>query len=444
MGTKLIQYLRARWKVVLVIMLTLSTLFVSSSIVIKGRKVPQQSKTETRSTSTPTQMLVQTIPPIVSLTLQNQEPMLSEGDKRLQNEWANQCSGSGPVQLTTSPMRFTDFSIIQPLGLLAGAHVTPIDHLYFSPAQQSSPRDAYPVYAMADGYISSIGRRRINVDTGGSRAEEFRIIFQHSCTFYTYFDLVTSLAPDILAQAGELQTKDYSGNIHIPVKAGQEIGRIGGQTLDTAVYNLEHRLTGFITPELYEGEAWKIHTDDFFKYFNEPLKSRLLERNIRSAEPVSGKIDYDIDGRLIGNWFLEGTKGYLGGSQNGPREYWTGHLAIVPDFIDPQAIRVSFGEFKGSAQNFGVIGNSPDPAKIDVSTGIVSYQFAYTNYAKPDGKLWDRKSVVKGLKSVTMNEVKGTVLFQLIENRRLKVEIFPDLKAQQVKGFTSNAKMYYR
>ena len=28
---------------------------------------------------------------------------------------------------------------------------------------------------------------------------------------------------------------------------------------------------------------------------------------VRTAEPISGKIDYDLDGKLIGNWFVAGS-----------------------------------------------------------------------------------------------------------------------------------------
>ncbi len=48
-------------------------------------------------------------------------------------------------------------------------------------------------------------------------------------------------------------------------------------------------------------------TVDTFDYFDEPVKSQLLAKSLRIALPVGGKIDYDIDGKLIGNWFREGS-----------------------------------------------------------------------------------------------------------------------------------------
>ena len=98
---------------------------------------------------------------------------------------------------------------------------------------------------------------------------------------------MTSMNPDL-----ERQIK--SGDLHVAVKAGQEIGRVGGQSLDTAVYNLDLKLPGFVKPDSYVMEPWKIHTDDFFKYFSGQNKNDMLALNPRKIEPYGGKIDYDI------------------------------------------------------------------------------------------------------------------------------------------------------
>jgi hypothetical protein len=88
-------------------------------------------------------------------------------------------------------MNEEDFAFIIPYGLMIGNHVTPIDHQYFSPTVFNSPRDAYDVYAMADGKIVNIQKRMTE------RGEEYRLVFMHTCTFFTYFDLVTSLTTQI-------------------------------------------------------------------------------------------------------------------------------------------------------------------------------------------------------------------------------------------------------
>lgn len=351
------------------------------------------------------------------------------------------CQGSAPVELSALPMRREDFGVVLPYGLMVGAHVTPIDHWYFSPADRNSKRDAYPVYAMADGILSEISYRGINVDTGEKRDIEYRLVFTHTCTFLTYYDLVTSLDQSILDKATDLKSKSHA-RVDIPVKKGQLIGRIGGQTLDFAVWDLEKPLTGFVNPDSYKNlEPWKLYTADPYKYVSSDIKQILIERNPRIAEPIAGKIDYDIDGKLVGNWFQEGTNGYSGVEQ---RNYWRGHLALVYNFLDPSAIEVSIGNWKGDEGQFAVVGNKPDPASIGVSPKPTKYELTKFGYLKKDGNFWDNFSLVKDLKVNSMQIVEGTILVQLLENRKLKVETFPGKKASEVTDFTPAAKIFVR
>jgi hypothetical protein len=351
--------------------------------------------------------------------------------------WRESCEGEGDITLTNSPMNLEDLATITPYGLLAGEHVTPIDHLYFYPDDRDTTPTAYPVYMMADGYIVEIGIRPYP----GTK-KEYRIIMQHSCTFFTYFDLILELDEEILAQFPGLKTDNYVRG-HVAVKAGQEIGRIGGQSLDTAVYNLNEPLTGFITPENYNAEFWKIYTNDFFKHFDEPLRSELLEFNPRTVEPVSGKIDYDIPGKLVGNWFEEDTNGYQGVEtqntdyvQSGSRGYWSTHLAFVYDAIDPTILHISIGDFDGVAKQFDVKGNGPDFGDIGVEDGVVIYELIGnrpTNFPNSETDMNEENSPVL-----------GTVLVQVLADERLRYEVFPGKVATEVSEFTDEVKVFER
>ena len=353
--------------------------------------------------------------------------------------WQTDCDNNNRVNMTHLPMNMDDVSSVTPVGLTAGAHVTPIDHLYFYPKE--GPRDKYPVYAMADGYITGIGTRGVNVSTGEKRPTEYRIVMQHSCQTLSYFDLVTKLDQSIIDKFPDAATKGMSGRF--PIKAGQEIGRIGAQSLDTAIYNKDLILKGFIHPSMYKAEPWKVHTDQFFTYFSEPLRSQMLAKNARKVEPVSGKIDYDQPGKLIGNWFKVGNNGYAGptgfngvGSNNqGP---WTGHLAIFYDAYDPSIIDISIGDFKNhQPQAFNVTGNKPDPATISKASGIVKYELVQqSNAGIGPGGMTQQNSGPQ--------PVAGTVLFQVLAGEKLKVEYFVDKPASQATGFTSAAIMYER
>lgn len=354
-------------------------------------------------------------------------------DNKSKNAWLADCDSDDRKPMTNLPMNIDDVETISPYGLTAGAHVTPIDHLYIYP--KKSPRDKYPVYAMADGFIVEIGSRGVMIDTGEERLPEYRIIFQHSCQTVSYFDLVTKLDRSLLDKIGQLEPNEVKNRLRIPVKAGQEIGRIGGQSLDTAVYNFSMTLPGFIHPKLYESEFWKVHTDDFFSYFSQENQDLMQAKNYRRVKPYSGKIDYDQPGKLIGNWFKTGTNGYAGPkeSQNksGPNGYWTGHLAIFYDAIDPSIITVSFGNYQGEPKAFAVKNNSPDPANISTDSGVVKYELVA-----------QKNNFFSG--STPSNIVEGTVLFQVLGGERLKMELFPNKTANEVSKFTTSALTYER
>lgn len=366
-----------------------------------------------------------------------------KSDSGSKNAEANQlatvkkdCKGTGSVAMTHMPMDMKDVNSVLPIGTLAGAHVTPIDHLYFYPKDMQN-RDAAPVYAMADGYIVSLQTRSVRVDTGDSQKDEYRIEIQHNCDIVSYFDLMTSLDPSIKDKLKDGQS------LHVPVKAGQVLGRVGAQSLDTAIYNYSMTLKGFVKPESYKAEPWKVHTDDFFKYFGTDLRDQMLAKNPRKAEPRGGKIDYDVSGKLVGNWFEQGTNGYSGAgdpSQNrvansDGRGYWSGHFSIAPDAIDPSVTDVSFGDYNGQAKQFSAKDGSPDPATIGESDGVVKYELVQFMVPSPSptGGVPTRNTMVQ-----------ATVLLQVLSNDKMKMEAFPGKTASQVSGFTSAAKTYER
>src|SRR5258708_38975478 len=208
----------------------------------------------------------------------------------LMRQYGANCYGSGPVTLSISPMKAEDISSIIPYGEMTFEHITPIDHQYFTPANWDSPRDSYEVRAPASGHIVSIEHRTSDSAAAnhGSITNEYRVVIDYTCTFLSYFDLITSLSPDIQSQIGTKQNAE----VNIPVTAGQVIGKIGGQTLDFAVWDTTKTLPGLLVPDHYSGEPWKIHTGDPLDYASPELKAFMLKFNPRKVAPISGKIDY--------------------------------------------------------------------------------------------------------------------------------------------------------
>lgn len=274
--------------------------------------------------------------------------------------------------------------------------------------------------------IYSLQPRDISIDTGQAKQREWHMDIAHSCSFKSYFDLLTSIDPAIEAEWN--RTGAWKG-VHL--KAGQLVGHIGAQTLDFGVYDYGITLPGFVVPSHYDSEPWKVHTVDPFPYFPEGIRDALLQKMLRHVEPRAGKIDHDVDGRLVGNWFQRGTNGYKGLN---PSRYWDGHRAFVPDAIDPSRWIFSAGNFSGEARSFalaGVDGNAPDPSVVSTETGLVKYQLVQApgmTPSPPTGQL----------------QTFGVVLVQMTGTRTLKCEAFPGKSASEVAGFTALAKMYER
>lgn len=341
------------------------------------------------------------------------------------------CEGEGTRTFTHLPMDLGNIGEVLPYGVMVDAHVIPTSHGYIGPADYQSKRDAYPVYAAADGVIVNVSHRGQFIgDNPDERVtDEYQMYFEHSCTFYSYYDLLTSLSPEIEKEVGKLTGFEGKG-VRITVKGGQLVGRIGGQTVDFAVWNFEKEPAYFANPKSYLMDEDRFYLDDMFEYFEEPLKSQLLAKNKRTMEPRSGKVAYDKEGKLVGNWFKEGSGGFRGPpGEQGKAEgrYWDGHLSISYDYIDPTQIIFSIGNFEGKSAQFSIKGNSPDPATIGIESGPIKYEL--TSSVLPDSP---------------PGYLQGTVLLQLIEPTKLNLELFPGKTADEVNDFTSNTRIYHR
>jgi len=346
------------------------------------------------------------------------------------------CEGSGPVTFTVSPMKTEDLDYIDPMGMMIGGHVTPIDHQYYY-AKGWTPKpakleDLKEIHTPAAGVIRDVQRMPTEFKT--SEIGDYRIIIDHSCTFYSIYIHLNLLSPKLQAMI------DNRGTKAIKVEAGEVIGK--ARSFDFSVHNEEIRLKGFVVPAHYVGEGWKIHTVDPFDYFAEPLRSTLLEKDLRTALPRGGKIDYDVDGKLIGNWFMKDTGGYSG-KNHGEYGYWKTHLAFAPNALEPTQMIASLGNFNGEAKQFGIKGNGPDPALVGVKNGLVKYELVSYYYVDSQGKPLENGIFKVGAKVKNEDMIEGTLLIELLDARTLKAEVFPGKSKGQVAGFV-NPTLYER
>lgn len=389
----------------------------------------------------PTAAVGQTEPVGKSDRGSRQPAVRTDGTLDLNQFWSGgRATGNSPVKFTHSPMRIADIERIVPYGMMVGGHVCPIDHQYYFPKPLPASGEHFDVVSPADGHLVMIGHR---VQLAGSTErqrdyDDYQLHIEHSATFYTHYDLLTKLDAGILEQLDasvrdRFARKQMSPPVHvrIPIKAGQVLGKVGGRSLDFGAIDTSVVLKGFLNPTMYGHYAWRVHTVDPFDYFDAPLRAQFLKLNPRQAEPRGGKIDFDVDGRLIGNWFREGTGGYSG--TRDPRGYWMGHLAVVYHHIDPSQIIVSIGDFDGRPRQFAVVGNAPDPAKVSESTGPVKYELVMS----PLGN--------SGQQFVGIDaRVQGVLLVEVLKDRKLRVEPFIGKKAAEVTRFTEAARTYER
>lgn len=362
------------------------------------------------------------------------------------------CTERG-IKTFTSPFFPTHLiTEILPMGKVSvtSGHVTPTDHLY---VHRDVPTGADMEYVLAptDGAIVQIERfiqdKLLDRENQSSPlVPDYRVIFMHSCTFFTIFIHLGELAPAIAEKTGEipLGTSWFSTKSKpIQVTAGEPIAKFGQLGNDWSVHDADTTLPGFLIPDHYEGmEPWKIHTVDPFQFYDEPIKSDLLSKVIREVEPLAGKIDYDIKDTIAGNWFMEGTVDYAGNLDPGAPRYWNGHLSIAYGYIDPSQVRIAIGFDTGIRDDlycricngaYGVRANYPNPMTVGPESGLVKYELMSR---RDEGGYATREQI--GSTSL------GTFLVQHLGDKTIRIEVIPDKPPDEVPGFSGASRVYRR
>ncbi len=244
-----------------------------------------------------------------------------------------------------SPLDEADIRFIVPLGNLnPPGHTFPSDHIYFynriPPAPATTPA---PVYAPGDGTVQFILASGVESQIG-VRAGRFIYYLDH-------------IVLDATVRIGATLT------------AGQRIGETGSVAygIDLGVIN-ESKNVPFINPLRYPGTT--VHGDAPLPYFDEPLRGRLYSRVQRIGPDLDGRFDFDEAGKLVGNWFLEGTPV----TESANSSAWSRHLAFVYDNYDASRVRVAIGGSLPMIGVFAVSGNGPDPRTITPASGKVTYR----------------------------------------------------------------------
>lgn len=298
---------------------------------------------------------------------------------------------TGAVVFTQSPVDTSFIKIVTPLGNVnPPGHTFPTNHIYFY-IKGITPVE---VYSIAGGEVTLVQYHE------GSDDNNILIEFSGTCQYY--YDHVSNV-PDNITAGNQIEPGILIGYSN-PLVAALDLGVI------------DYEITrSFLEPNRYLENF--LNCGDPYLYFTDSVRNLLYEKNPRTVEPRGGKIDFDIDGRLSGNWFLKGTPIHI---LNATHEYMETQLCFVYDKWDPHKIIIAAGGTLSLSPFLSTVtDNSPDPQYVTPASGKVKYEF--NSYG-----------------------VNGTILVEMTDNREVKVEVFPGLARDDVSNFTANAKFYTR
>lgn len=304
----------------------------------------------------------------------------------------------GPPSFTVAPIDPSALTHIVPIGNMGPwAHTLPTDHAYLYHHLGSGSFEPIPVLAPAAGTIEN---------TYPGVNGEVKVWVRVNGQFTYYFDHIV-LAPGLAPGSR--------------VDAGGVLGTSGGAALDFAVRDMGFTV-GFIVPARYGLDT--VHARSPLQYFTEPLRSQYYARVQREGAELDGRLSYDLDGTLSGNWFAEDLP--VASSSTNDISVGSRQLAFARDVRHPDRQRVSIGGF-GFTGVYGVPVDAPDFAAVSPATGVVVYRLLETG--EPAGPPGTRQLAL--------------LLTQLLDNRRLRVEVVSDQNSPTA-SFSTSAAIYVR
>jgi hypothetical protein len=284
---------------------------------------------------------------------------------------------SNGLHFTVSPIDISSIIYITPLGAMAPwGHTLPTDHAYFYHHAGNDPYPPAPVYAPAAGQITGITNGRIDIRVND---------------VYSYWLGPLALADGIA-----------SG---VRVEAGALLGTHSTfPAFDFSV--LRSTLTlHFINPLRYSPDT--IHADGPIQYFDEPIGSLIRSKVLRTGGQLDGRIDYDVDGTLSGDWYAEDLAVTESG-RGGELYYGVRKLAFARDVFSPERQRISIGGL-GMTGLWATSADAQDFTSVTPTSGLVIYRLL--NVGAPQSPPLDQQS--------------GWLLVQMQDAQRLRIEAVP-------------------
>ncbi len=335
----------------------------------------------------------------------------------------------GQVFFTHPPLDLAGALSFIPMG---APNVQPKDHGGFPLRFAYRFPAATPVLAVRGGVIFEVrhGFREVPPIPDapealwGRQYEDWAFRLQVGRNVIANYAHVTVLHPGLRAAFGDIPTDEQRRQVGVVVQGGDTLGWVDPHgAMDFSVTDRSLHLS-FLNPSRYPEDH--IYSADVMAYYQGVLLQDLLAITMRLGPPWGGKVDYDIAGRIIGNWFLEGTSRY---------DQWSRQLAIVYDNIYADRIIIGDGspmrdvpgnQDPGRPDVWWIKGNAPRPENIGAGDGIVEWELTFDDPNDP------------------APAVQGVMLVEMVESGKIRVETFKGMTADQVDGFTAAARIYVR
>ena len=281
-------------------------------------------------------------------------------------------------------------------------HVLPTDHVYFYAWDLSRPVQASALTAR-NVYLPATGALFLKLQTSGS-IPDWKLMFRATDNFYFYLDHVL---PTLTLNVGDV------------IQAGTLIGTTDpGGTLDLGAFDQTVTHSGFLTPARYPFQT--LHYVSPWKYFAPSMLPTIYAQIYRaqSAADKDGKIDFGVEGKLVGDWYLSGMPADSSGGPYG----WTKTVAFVYDYYDPSKVRISIGGTIGPPGVWAIDSTSPRPENVSVASGLAAYHLVNPFDGGPQN---------------------GLLLVQMVSESQIRIELFPGSTAPTGQ-FDANAATFVR
>ncbi len=287
-----------------------------------------------------------------------------------------------PSVFAYSPVEISKLNFLLSLGWIQPVgHTIPTDHVYFWAKQYPTP-----VYAPGGGRVEKI------LDVPILGIKEVKIWIRMNLDFSYYLDHIV------------LDSSIKEGS---DLVAGQVLGTTGlGPSIDLGAID-QNVVNNFINPARYADQT--VHCGKPFTYFVDSIKSKLYALVDREGADKDGRVDLDVKGRLIGNWFLDSTIFFTDGPGG-----WDKELSFAYDIQHPTKALVSIGGTIGMVGKWDIPSDAIQPLDVMASTGKVSYKLSA-----------------------------GLLIVQVLDDRRIKVQPFPG-SSQSTAEFDAAARIYAR